>query len=130
MKTDNSNTVSDAHHKFDQDKGGTKKRTRIQEKQSDLDGAPPDTKITSSAIKEKHKYHVQKQKTKRDLELEIPKMLEDEIDDESNVEAFVISWYYHAVLILLLLLLHFSLSASPVSPSMGTASVFRRKRPS
>lgn len=33
-------------------------------------------------------------------------MFEDEIDNERNVEALVISWYYYAVLILLL---HFSL---------------------
>ena len=34
-------------------------------------------------------------------------MFEDEIDDESDVEALIISWHYHAVLIHLLLLLHF-----------------------
>ena len=31
---------------------------------------------------------------------DIPQMFEDEIDDESNVEALVISWYYYTVLVL------------------------------
>lgn len=37
---------------------------------------------------------------KRMIEI-LPEMLEDEVDEEGNVEAFVIGWDYDAVLVLL-----------------------------
>lgn len=37
---------------------------------------------------------------KRVMEI-LPEMLEDEVDKEGNVEAFVIGWDYDAVLVLL-----------------------------
>ena len=56
-------------------------------------------------------------------------MFEDEIDDESNVEALVISWYYYAVLILLL---HFAFLSKNLGQSYfcfcpTIAIVIRRK---
>lgn len=34
----------------------------------------------------------------------IPKMLEDEVNDQSNVEAFVVCWYNYTVFVLVLVL--------------------------
>lgn len=43
----------------------------------------------------------------------VREMLEDEVDNEGDVETFVVSGDYYTVLVLLLLLLHFYIKTKP-----------------